>query len=362
MMSGDSKLLVEGLTKEYGDTVAVNDISFTASTGHLTSLLGPSGCGKTTTLRCIAGLERPTEGQIYLDGELVTDGDEIVVPPDERDLGMVFQSYAIWPHMDVESNVGYGLKLRGMGKEERKERVAEVLEMVGLGGLQDNNPSELSGGQQQRVVLARSLAYEPELMLLDEPLANLDAKLRRQMQREIKNIQEKTGLTSVYVTHDQEEGMVLSDQMMVMNDGDIIERGAPEVLFNQPETEWTAQFLGKSNMLSVQVERRNGSSEVVTEFGSYSTTEDISEPDPSLFIRPNNIRIGTGDDTAFDGEGIEFEGTIKERNFLGEFTEYTVGLPDSSTELQVASTARVLDMAEGDRVRCFLPADYCTLL
>jgi len=360
-VANTTKLRVENLTKRFGGTVAVNGITFSAQAGEITSLLGPSGCGKTTTLRCIAGLERASEGQIYIDDELVTDGEDIVVPPSERDLGMVFQSYAIWPHMSVEENVGYGLKIRGVDKEERKERISEALELVGLAGLEENSPSQLSGGQQQRVVLARSLAYQPELMLLDEPLANLDAKLRRQMQTEFQNIQEETGVTSIYVTHDQEEGMILSDKMLVMRDGDIVERGKPEILFNQPGQEWSAEFLGKSNRFSVQIDRQNGTARAVLEFGSFDLDEGIDRTDPHLFIRPNNVRFAI-DGQMFDEEGIHVKGTIRDRRFLGEFTEFTVDLQDSDTQLDVASTSLTLDMNVSDDVTVFLPKEYCKIL
>lgn len=360
-MADEPKLRVENLTKRFGDLVAVDDISFEAPTGELTSLLGPSGCGKTTTLRCIAGLERPDEGQIYIDGELVADGDQNVVPANDRDLGMVFQSYAIWPHMNVARNVGYGLELRGMKKGERNERISEVLELVGLEGLEDKSVTELSGGQQQRVVLARSLAYEPELLLLDEPLANLDAKLRRQMQREMKRIQERADVTAIYVTHDQDEGMVLSDTMMVMQDGDIMGRGRPEFLFNQPDDKWVAQFLGRTNEFPASVSKSNGTYHVETEFGSYETHDIKEADDPTIFIRPNNIRILRESDDPSEA-GIVISVSILERQFLGERTEYRVSPAESDKEFLVSSTTTALEYGTGDEMRCFLPAEYCRVL
>ncbi len=233
------------VTQVFGDFTAVEDISLDIPAGKLTTLLGPSGCGKTTSLRMLAGYTRPTSGTILIDGE-----DATRVPPERRGLGMVFQSYALFPHMTVEENVGYGLRLRKVGRAERRQRVAESLEMVGLGHLADRKPRKLSGGQQQRVALARAIAIRPKLLLLDEPLSNLDARLRVQMRSEIRRIQAETGLSVVLVTHDQDEALEMSDEMVLMRSGKIMQQGAPSEVFGAPAGRFVAEFMGYENFIT----------------------------------------------------------------------------------------------------------------
>jgi iron(III) transport system ATP-binding protein len=244
-----SQIQLSNLVKRYDRTEAVAGISLTVDSGQAVALLGPSGCGKTTTLKCIAGLEDPTEGEVHIDGRLVASRN-VSLPPEKRDLGMVFQSYALWPHMSVFGNVAYPLEVRGHAKADVRGRVLETLELVGLGGLQDRLPAQLSGGQQQRVALARSIVASPKTVLFDEPLSNLDAKLRVHMRGELKTILTRLGITAVYVTHDRSEAMAICDRVVLMNEGRIVQQGTPEQLFAQPVDRFAADFMGGGNFLA----------------------------------------------------------------------------------------------------------------
>ncbi len=235
---------LDGVSKRYRDTLAVDRVDLEIAHGEFFSLLGPSGCGKSTTLAIIGGFEEPTEGAVYLGGREVHR-----VPPYRRDVNTVFQSYALFPHLDVVSNVAFGLRRRKLGKDEIERRVGEALALVGLSGLEKRRPAQLSGGQQQRVALARALVNEPRVLLLDEPLGALDLKLRKQMQLELKRIQREVGVTFLYVTHDQEEALAMSDRLAVMSGGRIEQIGAPEEVYDRPATEFVAEFLGASNLL-----------------------------------------------------------------------------------------------------------------
>lgn len=223
----DEIITLDGISKLYGDVEAVSNITFDVKKGEFISLLGPSGCGKTTTLRMIAGFDNPTSGEIHIDGKSMEN-----TPPYHRDVGMVFQGYALFPHMTVGENVGYGLKMEGVPESKRQEQVADILELVDLSGFEDRSPTELSGGQQQRVALSRALVTEPSVLLLDEPLANLDLKLRKHMRFELKKIQNEIGITTVYVTHDQEEALSLSDRILVMNEGGAEQLGSPKDIYH----------------------------------------------------------------------------------------------------------------------------------
>jgi iron(III) transport system ATP-binding protein len=251
-------LAVEGLVKDYatdqGAHRAVDGVSFAVEEGHLYTLLGPSGCGKTTTLRCVAGLETPDAGRIDLGGRTVV-GPGVTVPTERRDIGMVFQSYAIWPHMTVAQNVAYPLEIRKIDKAEIEERVASVLRLVGLAEMAHKPATHLSGGQQQRAALARAIVFRPKLLLFDEPLSNLDLKLREQMRIEIKRIQREVGITSVYVTHDQAEALVMSDEIIVMSKGHIQQRGGPEEIYARPANRYVSNFIGVANLLEGRIVR-----------------------------------------------------------------------------------------------------------
>jgi ABC-type Fe3+/spermidine/putrescine transport system ATPase subunit len=247
-----SRVEVSNLVKSFGSVRAVDEVSFVVPEGGITTMLGPSGCGKTTILRCIAGLETASAGDIVIGSRTVSSGGRDIVPVEARNLGMVFQSYAIWPHMTIARNVAYGLRVRRKPREEIERRVRSALALVRLSDYAERYPGQLSGGQMQRVVLARAFAYDPELLLLDEPLANLDAHLREEMRQELKRIQRETGMTMIAVTHDQSEALALSDQIMVMSDGKVLQRGRPDEIFRRPGTAQVARFLGATNVLSAR--------------------------------------------------------------------------------------------------------------
>lgn len=315
---------VRNLTKRFAKgtkSAAVNNVSFTVGREVLT-LLGPSGCGKTTTLRCIAGLEKPDSGEIIIDGKVVTSPEKgVFVPPEKRDIGLVFQSYALWPHMKVFDNVAYALKIRHVPKPEIEKRVNRALEMVYLTGYDQRYPAQLSGGQQQRVALARCLVYEPKVLLLDEPLSNLDAKVREKTRIELKNLLEKIGIASVYVTHDQEEAFLLSDKIVVMNQGAVVQVDTPYNIYQYPATEFVASFVGKSNMIDgVVVTRGEDGKGVVKILGQYDLECTIPEgispgSECSVIIRANEVGLlnekpKSGNIIPCVVEGREYKGAV----------------------------------------------------
>ena len=238
----------ENVKKTFGAFTAIQDLSLTIEPGTLVTLLGPSGCGKTTTLRMLAGLEHPTAGRILIGGKDVT-----MLPTNERDVSMVFQSYALFPHMNSLDNVAYGLESSGLSRREARERAEEGLALVGLAGIGHRLPAELSGGQQQRVAVARALVLEPQVLLLDEPLSNLDARLRRKVRTDIRELQQRLGFTAVYVTHDQDEALAVSDRIIVMKDGEIAQSGAPRELYEAPASSFIADFMGEANVIACEV-------------------------------------------------------------------------------------------------------------
>jgi len=274
------------VVKRFGEVVAVDHVSIDVEHGELFTLLGPSGCGKTTTLRIIAGLEYPDEGRVYFDDTDVTN-----LPPYKRNTGMVFQNYALWPHMTVFENVAYGLKIRKLPKEEIRKRVMEVLRLVRLEGLENRYPTQLSGGQQQRVALARALVIEPKVLLLDEPLSNLDAKLRVEMRDEIKRIQRQLGITTIYVTHDQEEAMVLSDRIAIMNNGKIMQIGTPRELYENPRNLFVASFLGKCSIVKGVVDSYTGDGYIVVRVGSKKITGVVPASDLKVKVGGKAIAV-----------------------------------------------------------------------
>ena len=278
---------VQNIVKRYGDVLAVDSVSFVIEAGHLVMLLGPSGCGKTTTLRMIAGLEVPSAGRILIAGEDVTN-----LPPSARDVSMVFQSYALFPHMTVLENVSYGLA--GQPKAEQRDKAREGLRLVGLEGFENRLPSELSGGQQQRVACARALVLEPRVLLFDEPLSNLDAKLRKRMREDIRDLQQGLGLTSVYVTHDQEEALAVSDRIIVMNHGTIAQEGAPRDLYERPADVFVADFIGGANLLKCEITGREGDKAVVR-IGPLTLRfpSDLDRQEAMLVVRPSAARVGS---------------------------------------------------------------------
>ncbi len=276
------------ITKKFNETVAVDNVSCSFEAGTLTTLLGPSGCGKTTSLRIIAGLERATEGKILIDNEDVT-----ILPATDRDVSMVFQSYALFPHMSVIENVSYGLKMIKEKKEEYTEKSIETLKLVNLEGYENRMPSELSGGQQQRVAVARAIVLKPKVLLFDEPLSNLDAKLRRQVREDIREIQQKLGVTTIYVTHDQEEALAISDKVIVMNNAVISQQGNPKDLYSNPKNKFVANFIGDANVMNAKIDNKEGDSYKISLAEmkvNISTNENLSE-NISVAIRPEKIKI-----------------------------------------------------------------------
>ena len=288
---------VENLVKRFGDVTAVAGVSFNVPKGELLTLLGPSGCGKTTTLNMIAGFEDPDGGDVFVGDRLISSSSEnVLLPPHERNLGMVFQSYGLWPHLKVCENVAFGLQMRKADKSHISEAVDRALDLVRLNGLGNRYPSQLSGGQQQRVAFARALVYEPDVLLLDEPLSNLDAALREEMRLELKELQAETGITTIFVTHDQVEAMVMSDTIIVMNNGYIEQMGPPNEVYQKPANQFVAGFVGVSNLLSaeiVDVPRNDGKTSI--KFGETTIFCDamgaIKGDQVTLSIRPEDLVV-----------------------------------------------------------------------
>ena len=303
------------ITKKFNETVAVDNISCNFEAGTLTTILGPSGCGKTTSLRLIAGLERATEGKILIDNEDVT-----ILPATDRDVSMVFQSYALFPHMSVIENVSYGLKMINVKKEEYTEKSIETLKLVNLEGYENRMPSELSGGQQQRVAVARAIVLKPKVLLFDEPLSNLDAKLRSQVREDIREIQQKLGVTTIYVTHDQEEALAISDKVIVMNNAVIAQEGSPKDLYNNPKNKFVANFIGDANVVSVEIESKEGNSYKLrlAEMQINITSEHILSGKVYVALRPEKINI----------QNNKIENSIKAKvtnsSFVGNSYQYIV--------------------------------------
>jgi len=330
-----ASIAIKGLSKNFGPRdesfAAVSNLDLDIKANQFVTLLGPSGCGKTTTLRLIAGYIVPDAGTIHVDGRLVSSPGN-VVPPDGRGMGMVFQNYAVWPHKTVFENVVFGLKLRKIPSTEARRKVMEALAQVNLTGLEERYPNELSGGQQQRVALARSLVVEPEILLLDEPLSNLDAKLREHMRTELKVLQRRTGITFVYVTHDQAEALALSDQIAVIHGGKVQQYGTPHEVYSKPANRLVADFMGLVNLVTGKVLTAN------TDVGRVqvgSMTLDVSLPTGTsvgdsveVAIRPENIRL------AKPLGGVPAHAKISERTFLGNISEYYATL-DSGQTLRV---------------------------
>ncbi|RSN77695.1 MAG: ABC transporter ATP-binding protein, partial [Thermoproteota archaeon] len=307
---------LRNVSKSFGKVRAVDNASLRVEHGEFFSVLGPSGCGKTTLLRLISGLEFPDSGRIYFDGRDVTD-----LPSFKRETGMVFQNYALWPHMTVFENIAYGLKIRKYDKNRIKEKVKEVLKLVKLEGMEERYPTQLSGGQQQRVALARALVIEPKILLLDEPLSNLDAKLRVEMREEIKRIQKHLGLTAIYVTHDQEEAMVISDRIAVMNSGRIIQVGSPVELYRRPSDLFVATFLGRCNMIRGRVSRLQGERAVVSlngnEIVGIISSGSVKVGDEVVcIVRPESF-------STLEAEN-KFEGMLKWSSFAGSYVQISL--------------------------------------
>ena len=357
-------LLIENLYKEFksdGTYVrAVNQISFEVEEGKFFTLLGPSGCGKTTTLRCIAGLEKPEAGRIFIDGQLVSSGDYFM-PPDKRNIGMVFQSYAIWPHMNVFDNVAFPLKVgkEKYSKNEIEERVREALRIVQLEGLEHRSATQLSGGQQQRLALARALVRKPKLLLLDEPLSNLDAALREHMRVELRQLQQHIGITTVYVTHDQLEALALSDMIAVMREGRIEQLGSPQEIYQRPHSKFIAGFIGSTNWIEGRVINVSENVAfidtplgklVASMFSPYKAGDEVI-----LSIRPEAIRVSVD---VPNGESY-VEGQVVSVMFLGEFCDCYISCRGKELRAKVHPQIK---LKRGEKVYLSFLADYCVAL
>jgi iron(III) transport system ATP-binding protein len=358
---------IRGLSKSYGGDAglaAVADLSLDIDDGQFVTLLGPSGCGKTTTLRLIAGFIAPDAGTIHADGRLLSSAGQ-VVPPEERGMGMVFQNYAVWPHRTVFENVVFGLRLRRVAAAEARERVKRTLALVNLTGLEDRLPGELSGGQQQRVALARSLVVEPEILLLDEPLSNLDAKLRERMRGELKQLQRRTGITFVYVTHDQSEALALSDRIAVMHAGRLQQLGTPQEVYARPATRVVADFMGLINLLpAALVAREAGRGRLQTAAGWTMVADVPAAAAPGqhveIAVRPESIRLGphAGEASGRLDAGQQ-AATVTECTFLGNIMEYHVTLQDGAVLRVQAQPSE--QFAIGDKVAVSIDASRCTV-
>jgi spermidine/putrescine transport system ATP-binding protein len=317
------EIVVEACTKRFGSVTAVAGVSLTIPGGEFFSMLGPSGCGKTTTLRIIAGFEAPDAGRILLQGADVTH-----VPPSKRNVNMVFQAYGLFPHMTVAENIAFGPKIKKLGRSEIAARVTEVVRTVQLVGMEDRRPSQLSGGQQQRVALARALVNRPAALLLDEPLGALDLKLRKEMQLELKDIQQRTATTFVYVTHDQEEAMTMSDRIAVMNGGVVEQLATPRELYQRPASAFVAGFIGVSNLITMRVDRRAGGL-MIMDIGNgqrilAADPGGVAQADPTITVRPEWIKLASGE--AGDRTS-QVSGAVVDVVYLGSVTQLIVELP-----------------------------------
>ena len=321
---------------------AVDGVSFTVAAGEIVVLLGPSGCGKTTTLRCVAGLEHPTGGEISLGGDLVSaPGKGVLVPPRLRNVGMVFQSYAVWPHMTVRQNVTYPLRTRKMSRAAMEAAVAEALELVDLAAYADRPVTQLSGGQMQRVALARSMVYAPRLLLLDEPLSNLDAQLRLRLRDDLRRIIKKAGLTALYVTHDQAEAVVLGDRIGVMQGGKLRQMASPEAIYNRPADLFVAEFTGATNLIRGKLLRREGDYGEIAAPNGQTVRAWMPEACAvgaavTLALRPENVRLGVP-----DGEANRYTAVVRDMRYQGTQTIYDLDLLGARIEtLELGTAAR----------------------
>ncbi len=354
-------LVLSGVQKRFGDVAAVHSFDLAAERGEFVSFLGPSGCGKTTTLRMIAGFEQPTAGSITVNGVDITRK-----PPNQRNVGMVFQSYALFPNLNVADNIGFGMKVRGRPQADVKKRVGELLELIHLSDRGGRYPYQLSGGQQQRVALARALAIEPQVLLLDEPLSALDAKIRITLRKEIRSIQRQLGITTVYVTHDQEEALSLSDRVVVMSEGRIEQIGTPFEIYNFPSTSFVASFVGTLNLVTAGVvdaaagRLSIAGQEIRT---AKAITEARSGDRVTLALRPEGIDLGEG------GEGRNrLRGTVEDINFLGSIVRLRMGLGDgtngttTSIALDTFNEPHLTLPPVGELITVSFPPEACFVL
>jgi iron(III) transport system ATP-binding protein len=356
-----ASITLDNLSKYYGNSIAVKNLNLEVADGELIALLGPSGCGKTTTLRMLAGFVSPDFGQILVDGRVVSERQK-TIPPEKRNMSMIFQSYAIWPHKTIFENVAFGLQLRKIRKDELQRRVRQALELTYLGHLAERYPAQLSGGQQQRVALARAIVINPQILLMDEPLSNLDANLREEMRNEIKRIHDETGLTTVYVTHDQREALIVADRIVVMSNGVLQQVGTPEEVYEKPATEFVARFIGRCNVLSGKLL----SSDRV-DLGNFSIVAEDCAPnvtvgdEVALSIRPHSIVVKPLETDTDNLHPNNFIASIERHDYSGEFREYLVRLDRSEIVLSIV-TASTTRYRVGDRLRLLIPPASCRVI
>ncbi|MGW8193239.1 MAG: ABC transporter ATP-binding protein [Desulforhopalus sp.] len=351
----------KGIYKRFGDIVAVEKMNLDIEEGHLVTLLGPSGCGKTTLLRMLAGLEEPTEGDIYVKGVRVND-----VPIHRRNLGMIFQNYALFPHKTIFDNVAFGLKYRNASKEEMREKVTRALEMVRLPGVENRMPSQLSGGQQQRIALARAIVIEPDVLLMDEPLSALDENLREEMRREIDNLQQKLGITTIFVTHDQREALCMSNKILVMKEGRKQQEGGPEDVYNAPVNHFVADFLGHSNFISgqvmdlddshVTVRIETGENLLADNRGTCKKGDNIE-----LVVRAQRFDVFLPEEFSPEEKTNYFRGLIADRSYMGGEVSYFIRL-GNGREIHVISMMRTRMYNVGDDVCVQVSPHHCHLI
>ena len=334
----DTSLSIRRLIKEFDGTRVLKGLDLDVPAGRFVTLLGPSGCGKTTLLRSIAGITEPTSGEIHLADRRIDR-----VAPEKRNFGMVFQTYALFPHMSVERNVAFGLEMRRVPRPEITRRVAAALDLVGLGAFGQRLPKQLSGGQQQRVALARAIVIEPDVLLFDEPLSNLDAKLRDTLREELRTLQQKLGITSIYVTHDQSEAMALADEIVVMKDGEIVERGTPVDLYRRPEYRFTAEFLGMTNVIVAEI----SGAQCRLPWGDVRPVENPGEADAEgIAIRPEDLEISPCE----EGQ----HGVIEQSMFMGASTHYWVAVAGRTVRV-VTTGGHAAILAVGQKVKLNAP-------
>ena len=349
---GKAVIEVEGLTKRFGDFVALADVSFHVSEGEFVTLLGASGCGKSTTLRIIAGYLQQTSGRVYIDSEEISG-----LPPQKRNIGMVFQNYALFPHLTVRENIAFGLKVRRRPTAEIKARVDELLAITALGGFGERRPHQLSGGMQQRVALARALAFHPRILLMDEPLGALDVKLRKSMQAELKRLQRELGVTTIYVTHDQEEALSMSDRLVVMNAGRTAQIGTSEEVYLRPNSTFVADFVGTSNLLRGGVVDGVGSTACRVRVGQATVVAPevphAAELGSVFVLRPEFVHIVSRSSSV--PEPNRFEGTVSSVTFMGSWARVTVDVP--ALECALVAHAPGGKWREGDSVTVWWSAD-----
>lgn len=339
---------------EISSVIAVNDVSLVINDGEMVTLLGPSGCGKTTTLRIVAGFEMPDSGQVTIGGKDVTD-----IPPNKRNTAMVFQSYAIFPHLTVFENVAFGLRIRKIPQKAVEEKVGGMLELVGLAGMARRSPDQLSGGQQQRVALARAIVNEPDVLLFDEPLSNLDAKLREQMRSEIRRIQQDLGITSIYVTHDQSEAMALSDRIVIMDSGSIAQAGSPRQIYDEPVNRFVAEFVGRANFVPAFTTGHDGAKVLVEVMGRKLPLAEGKlkgkEGKLELVVRPETVRLWR---SATDEPGMaSFGGKVTRAVYMGSVAEYDVQVGEMTVLAVVTSPAEHGIFGVGENVSVGFPVD-----